>query len=259
MDRISLSSCFRFKNGWSVLLPSVLLLAGCGGSADDGAPAAPDAPAAVDAPGDPSSPSSEPGPSKPITGGLTLPGDDLPDAPAKRAKPGEGGMKLPDNMDLGASEISGGGSVPLTFADWSEVQTAAKTTGRVTVLDVWSLACGPCLKEFPNLVELQERYGDRVAAIGANVDFTGRKTRPPEYFQPKVSEFLQSVEATFANYIVQTPDEDVFAAMGVGSIPAVLVFDAQGELVRTFSDSGATAGFTYEADIVPLVEQLLRS
>jgi hypothetical protein len=89
------------------------------------------------------------------------------------------------------------------------------------------------------------------------VDFDGRKTRPPESYEPKVTEFLSKVEADFDNFIVQTPSDEVFEAIGIGSIPAVLVFDADGKLAKLFSDVGETAGFTYDADIVPLVEKLL--
>jgi hypothetical protein len=48
----------------------------------------------------------------------------------------------------------------------------------------------------------------------------------------------------------------VFASTKLSSIPAVLVFDAKGELVRSFVDAGATAGFTYEKDIIPFVSEL---
>ena len=104
---------------------------------------------------------------------------------------------------------------------------------------------------------MQNRFGDKVVAIGANVDFDGRKTRPPESYEPKVTQFLSSVEAEFTNYIVQTPSDEVFEAIGIGSIPAVIVFNEDGKVVKLFSDVGETAGFTYEADIVPLVEKLL--
>ena len=265
MDRFSFSSFARYA-----VLPIAFVVGGCGSSSSP-TQETPEVstesnvtepavePAAVD--------SRQPNLNTP--GGITLPEGDLPDAPVKRSSPAEGGMSLPDDLDISAADGEAAGSdtstvlvaaakdVSIEYAKWEKVREKAGKTGKVTVVDVWSLACGPCLKEFPNLVAMQNRFGDKVVAIGANVDFDGRKTRPPESYEPKVTQFLSSVDAEFTNYIVQTPSDEVFEAIGIGSIPAVIVFDEDGKMVKLFSDVGETAGFTYEADIVPLVEKLL--
>lgn len=265
MDRFSFSSFAR-----CAVLPIAFVVGGCGSSSSP-TPETPEGstesnvtepavePAAVD--------SRQPNLNTP--GGITLPEGDLPDAPVKRSSPAEGGMSLPDDLDISAADGEAAGSdtstvlvaaakdVSIEYAKWEKVREKAGKTGKVTVVDVWSLACGPCLKEFPNLVAMQNRFGDKVVAIGANVDFDGRKTRPPESYEPKVTQFLSSVEAEFTNYIVQTPSDEVFVAIGIGSIPAVIVFNEDGKVVKLFSDVGETAGFTYDADIVPLVEKLL--
>ena len=41
------------------------------------------------------------------------------------------------------------------------------------------------------------------------------------------------------------------------SIPAVLVFDAEGKLVKQFIDAGETIGFTYDKDVIPMVNSIL--
>jgi hypothetical protein len=43
----------------------------------------------------------------------------------------------------------------------------------------------------------------------------------------------------------------------LASIPAVLVFDGEGNLTKVFVDAGESAGFTYEKDVVPFVEKLI--
>lgn len=192
-------------------------------------------------------------------GDLVLPPGEIPDPAASEtpAEP-EGGFELPTDVtipeDSGAAASS---KLNLEYASWEQIQASAQATGRVTVVDLWSLACEPCLKEFPGLVRLHQQMGEKVQCIAVDLDFDGRKSRPPEYYEEQVLAFLQSVSAEgFPLYICNTPSDDVFAAAKLPSIPAVLVFDAQGQLAKVFVDAGETAGFTYEADIVPAVEKL---
>ncbi|TWU01176.1 TlpA family protein disulfide reductase [Stieleria varia] len=200
-------------------------------------------------------------------GGLQLP--DAP-VPAGEATPGKtgpaeagtGGIEMPDvapgALDQSSNGTQDSGSDALIqYASWEEIKQFAKSTGKVTVVDMWSLACEPCLNEFPGLVELHKSFGDQVHCISVDVDYTGRKNDPPENYAPHVTAFLKAVGADFDNYICNTPSDDVFAAADVVSIPAVLVFDASGNVVKRFVDGGKDAGFTYAKDITPLVRQLM--
>ncbi|MEM6980099.1 MAG: TlpA disulfide reductase family protein [Planctomycetota bacterium] len=188
-------------------------------------------------------------------GSMLLPPGEIPKTSAgtDETSSGNKGMSLPADFD----PSSQGASIDLRISPWDDVQQLATSSGKITVLDLWSLACGPCLQEYPNLVRLQNAYPNRIKAIGANLDFDGRKTRPPESYESRVRAFLASVNAEFLNVIVSTPSDDVFTAAGIASIPSVMIFDASGKMVRQFVDAGETAGFTYEADIIPLVETLL--
>ena len=60
----------------------------------------------------------------------------------------------------------------------------------------------------------------------------------------------------FPTYISETPSEDVFTSMKIASLPAVLVYGADGKVVKTFVDTGDTAGFNYKSDVAPLVANL---
>jgi thiol-disulfide isomerase/thioredoxin len=144
--------------------------------------------------------------------------------------------------------------VTLKASAWSEIAKAVSKTGKVTVVDLWSLACEPCLKEFPGLVKLHRELGDKVACASVNLDFDGRKTKPAESYRPRAEAFLASVKATFPNYLSTTASDEVFGEVGIDSIPAVMVFDANGKLIRTFSDVGDDAGFTYDKNVIPFVQ-----
>lgn len=161
-----------------------------------------------------------------------------------------------------ATESAAGDAAAVTLqaASWETMAPKITATRRVTVVDVWSLACEPCLKEFPHLVAMHRDLGDRVACISVNSDYDGRRTRPAESYRARVEDFLKSVDAgPLTNYLSETASDDLFAALKIQSIPAVLIYDAEGKLVRTFSDVGADAGFTYTENVLPFVQELLQN
>ncbi|MEM9587032.1 MAG: TlpA disulfide reductase family protein [Planctomycetota bacterium] len=256
---------YRLAFGW---LSCALLILGCGPSATE--PAA--------APDDGETPSIESESSemampdgsgtKPTESGSDSrmevpPGDlELPDSSFDPSEDPE--IKSPGSeLQLPDSPVgSSAADTSVQFASWEAIETQARQSGKIAVIDLWSLTCEPCLKEFPGLVRLHEELGDQVHCVGVDVDFDGRKSRPPETYGPRVASFLSSVGALdssgngFPNYISQTPSDDVLSAVKVASIPAVLVFDREGNLVKQFADAGDTIGFTYEKDVIPLVKKL---
>lgn len=262
------------------LLGCLLLVQGCGGGGgNEETPSTPDA-ATGDAPESPSSaatpPATEASPVPPgpggteEPGGLGLPPGEIPgdtgDGESERASE----LQMPDvdppapSNDAASNGAASNGAAtdaapePVTpvIATWDDVKKSATAGGQITVIDLWSLACPPCLEEFPGLVRLHEELGDQVRCVGFDLDYDGRTTRPPESYEPKVAEFLRSVDARFENYISRTPIDDVLADVGVVAIPSVLVFNAEGELVKHFADTGETAGFTYDDDVIPFVQDL---
>lgn len=98
--------------------------------------------------------------------------------------------------------------------------------------------------------------GDKVQCISLDIDFYGSKRKSPEFFRDDVVKIIQSVGAKFTTYVSSTPDEEVYAKIGFSSIPAVLVYDANGKLVKKFAD--LDSGFTYHKDIIPYVSGLLK-
>jgi thiol-disulfide isomerase/thioredoxin len=158
----------------------------------------------------------------------------------------------------GVEQPTGDPEVTVIVTPWEKILGSAKEAKRVVILDVWSLGCEPCMQEFPGLVALQAEYPETLRCISANIDFDGRKTHPPENYLTEVTNFLQFTKAKTENHICATPSDEVYSALDIDSIPAVLVFDAEGNEVKRFVDAGDTRGFTYEKDVAPFVRQLLQ-
>lgn len=152
-------------------------------------------------------------------------------------------------------------AVTLQLMSWQQAQeTVAEQKGKVVVLDLWSTWCEPCVRELPNLVELQREHPDEVVCIAFNMDYAGVEGEPAESFREDVLSFLERQNARMINILSSDPADDVFNQLDLGSVPAVFVYDRDGTLVKRFdNDDGSYGdeGFTYDQQIVPLVESLL--
>ncbi len=141
-----------------------------------------------------------------------------------------------------------------------------KQSGKVVVVDCWSTYCEPCMKEFPGLLKLQEKYGERLAAISVCLNFAG--TGKPEDDRDDVMKFLEEQKATIENVLSATADEEFFKAVqkeyelpaAPAGVPIILVFDQKGKLVKRWDTTTVSGdgGFSYAKSVDPLVEKLLK-
>jgi thiol-disulfide isomerase/thioredoxin len=135
----------------------------------------------------------------------------------------------------------------------------AAQRGRIVVLDCWSTSCPPCVKEFPGLVALAEKYHGQVACLSLSFDYEGIGT--PEAILPRVRSFLENVGADrIENMLTKEDADSLYKQLDLVSIPAVYVWKADGTLARRFDDDDAARRlgrpFTY-ADVEAEVRSLL--
>ncbi|MBX9582127.1 MAG: TlpA family protein disulfide reductase [Gemmataceae bacterium] len=126
---------------------------------------------------------------------------------------------------------------------------------KVVVVDFWATWCAPCVKNFPHLVGLHEKYSDKgLVCVGVSLDKQGPAE---EYSRDKVSAFLKGKKAGFKNVILADPDADegkLAEAFGKGAgIPFVVVFDKAG---RRAWDSESSR--TKDADLAARVEAVVK-
>jgi thiol-disulfide isomerase/thioredoxin len=115
--------------------------------------------------------------------------------------------------------------------------------GKVVVVDFWTTSCPPCRKEFPNLVELHNKYGaDRVACISVSLDDR------EEY--DEALKFLRGQKAWFANFLLDNNHADIAKHWELNAFPTIVVYDQQGKQVLAANE--------YQ-EVLPRVEELVKS
>lgn len=149
--------------------------------------------------------------------------------------------------------------------NWDELQEQlAKHSGKVVVIDLWSTSCEPCLREFPHLVALRDRFPDDVVCISFDCDFTGAKNKPVGFYTERVSKFLTSQGADkLINVMSTVAADELFVKLDLDSIPAAYVYDRSGKLAKRFDNrtpaSATEEGISYETQIAPLVAELVKA
>lgn len=147
--------------------------------------------------------------------------------------------------------------VNVEIKDFDGIQELiASKRGKVVVMDCWSTWCEPCVKEFPGLVKLHEKYGEKVACISLSFNYEGSKNETPEEHQEAVLDFLHSQRATFDNVLASVPAEELYQQLGFKSaaVPAIFVYDREGSIVRQFESAEAKYS-EVEKLVAELIEQ----
>ena len=161
----------------------------------------------------------------------------------------------------GGKEQPAASPLKLELATWEQVQeVVAKSEGKVVVLDLWSTACSPCVRELPGLVKLAAKHEGRVVCLTFNCDFTGAKGEKPADGLPLIGKVLADKGFTGIAYVSSEPDDNIYQKSETSTVPVVLVYDQNGKLKKRFEEDGSYGkeGFGYEKQIGPLVEELLK-
>jgi thiol-disulfide isomerase/thioredoxin len=220
-----------------------------GGLLLHGCTKAEDVPAVKTAPATPAAVESGPAPA-----GQTEPGAEKTE-PADNAPPAAPQSLLPNPSELQPVAFFAADTVEVEIADWAGVEKwIASQKGKVVVVDMWSLSCEPCRREFPNLVKLHNEKSDKVACMSVSTDYAGIKSKPPMFYQPKVLEFLTSQKATCKNILCSVESDLLFEKLDLASIPAVYVYGKDGKLAKRFAGEEVH----YDKEVLPLVAELLK-
>ncbi len=102
--------------------------------------------------------------------------------------------------------------------------------GRVVLVDVWGMFCGPCREKIPRVVELQKKYGNAgLSVITVSVDPAGDTEAVAN-----AKQFLGQYRAETRNVHLKDPVALWAGKFKTNSVPLFYLFDQQGRLVERY-------------------------
>jgi thiol-disulfide isomerase/thioredoxin len=123
--------------------------------------------------------------------------------------------------------------------------------GKVIVVDFWQDFCVTCKKEFPNLLELQKKYGKDLVAVSVNLDDPNDKE-----MRGKVEKFLSAKKATNIINVMLDEKSDVWMKkLKVESFPTIFVFNQEGKYEKRYPDDQEKFDYT---DVGKVVAELMK-
>jgi thiol-disulfide isomerase/thioredoxin len=121
---------------------------------------------------------------------------------------------------------------------------------KLRVINVWATWCGPCVKEFPDLVSINRMYRER------DFEFISISADDPAN-RDKALKFLQKQQASNTNYIFSIDDKykliDAIDPNWQGALPYTIVVEPGGKII--YSKQGGINTFELKRAIVddPLI------
>lgn len=108
--------------------------------------------------------------------------------------------------------------------------------GKVVLVNLWAIWCGPCIAEMPHLREMQEKYGDKgFEVVGLNTGDDGGETE-------SVENIRAFVEEKKLNYPIGYADEKFFSEMikltRMAAIPQSVLINRDGKMTGIFKGGG---------------------
>lgn len=138
----------------------------------------------------------------------------------------------------------GEGDVKLEKVNFDEFlsRIAADKTAKYTMVDAWATWCGPCKENFPHVVEMHQKYGDKgLAVVSLSFDDPAVAKQVSDARQ-----FLAEKKAVFTNFLLDEEQGVGFEKLDINSIPAVFLYGPGGKLVKRFTMDDPNHQFTYD-------------
>ncbi len=134
--------------------------------------------------------------------------------------------------DFTLPDISG---QPHAISEWQ---------GKLRVINFWATWCGPCLKEIPEFIELQNHYTDK------GLQFIGIAVDTPE----AVATYLSSININYPILVGDMPAISIAHQLGdnMDAVPFTVIVNQQGQIIHQH------AGEFSKEQILEVIKPLLK-
>ncbi len=103
---------------------------------------------------------------------------------------------------------------------------------KAVLINIWATWCAPCVEEFPEIVELQRNYPDKLKVIFISADFPDSRDR--------ALDFLKKQNVDWTTYFKTGKDQEFISSLSdkwTGALPFTKVIGVDGELVTSWEQS----------------------
>jgi thiol-disulfide isomerase/thioredoxin len=116
--------------------------------------------------------------------------------------------------------------------------------GKVLILNLWATWCGPCRREMPALVRMQETFGEKLEVIGLNTD---------DESVEDINSFAADMKLNYTLVWADTKTQsELLKISKFGGIPQSFIIDQEGNLRGVFRGA-APADVKKMEELVALV------
>jgi thiol-disulfide isomerase/thioredoxin len=110
--------------------------------------------------------------------------------------------------------------------------------GKVVLVNIWATWCGPCVEEFPDIVELKQKYKDQLEVVFISADFPEDRER--------ALQFLKDQKVTWETYMKTGKDEPFINAISndwSGALPFTKIYSKNGQITSYWENKASFETF----------------